>query len=117
MQRKMAGIGILLLTFVSYAGADDAEQIAMAWVRLTTEASLTTECTRAGSVHDHSVKDLRRKIVKAGGNTGVLSFRTDDMATIHAEVFWCGRSAENAPPNIPAPPPGPPPPPPPGPSR
>jgi hypothetical protein len=38
----MAGIGILLLAFVSYAGADDAEQIAMAWVRLTTEASLTT---------------------------------------------------------------------------
>ena len=127
IQRKMAGIGILVLAFVSYAGADDAEQIAMARVRLTTEASLTTECTRVGSVHDHSVKDLRRKIVKAGGNTGVLSFRADDMATIHAEVFSCRRSAENAPPNIPAPPPGPPPlapppyppppPPPPGPSR
>ena len=113
MQRKMAGIGILLLAFVSYAGADDAEQIAMARVRLTTEASLTTGCTRLGSVHDDSFKDLRRKIVKAGGNTGVLSFRADDMETIHAEVFRCRPSAENAPSKIPAPPPGPPPPPPP----
>lgn len=117
MQRKVVGIVILLLAFVSYAGTEDAEQIAMAQVRLTTEVSLTTGCTRVGSVHDHSVKDLRQKIVKAGGNSGVLSFRTDDMATIHAEVFPCRRSAENAPPNIPAPPPGPPPPPPPGPSR
>ena len=119
MQRKMAGIGILLLAFVSYAGADDAEQIAMARVRLRTVASLTTECARLGFVHDHSVKDLRRKIVKAGGNTGVLSFRADDMATIHAEVFRCRGPVENAPPYIPAPPPGPPPPPPPppGPSR
>ena len=119
MQRKMAGVGIRLLAFVSYARADEREQIAMARVHLTTEASLTTGCTRVGSVHDHSVKDLRRKIVKARGNTGVLSFRADDMATIHAEVFWCRRSAENAPPDIPALPPGPPPPPPPppGPSR
>ena len=119
MQRKIAGIGILFFVFVSYAGAEDAEEMRMTRVRLTTEASLTTGCTRVGSVHDHSVKDLRRKIVKAGGNTGVLSFRTDDMATIHAEVFRCRGSAGNAPPDIPAPPPGPPPPPPPppGPSR
>jgi len=127
MQRKIAGIGILLLASVSYAGADDGEQIAMARVRLTTEASLTAGCTRVGSVHDRSVKDLRRKIVKAGGNTRVLLFRTDDMATIYAEVFLCRRPAENAPPGPPPPgppppgppppPPGPPPPPPPGPLR
>jgi hypothetical protein len=36
MPRKMAGIGILLLAFVSDAGAADAEQNAMARVRLTT---------------------------------------------------------------------------------
>jgi hypothetical protein len=114
MKRTMTGGAILLLAFASYAGADDAERIAMAWVRLTTEPSLATGCTRVASVHDRSVKDLRRKIVRAGGNTGVLSFRTDDMATIHAEVFRCP-SAANAPPNISAPPP--PPPPPPGPSR
>ena len=117
MRRTMAGMGILLLAFVSYAGADDRERNAMARVHLTTEASLAAGCTPVGSVRDHSVKDIRQKIVKAGGNTGVLSFRTDDLATIHAEAFRCRPAAENAPPNIPAPPPGPPPPPPPGTSR
>lgn len=114
MLRIVVGIGILLLAFVSPARADDREQIAMARVLLTTEASLITGCTRVGSVHEHSVKDLRRKIVRERGNTGLLSFRTDDMATIHAEIFRCRGSAENAPPDIPPPPPGPPPPPPPG---
>ena len=122
MQKKIAGLGILLLTtLVSYAGADDREWNAMARVHLTTEASLAAGCTPVGSVHDHSVKDLRQKIVKAGGNTGVLSFRNDDMASMYAEVFRCRGSAESAPPYVPAPPPGdpppPPPPPPPGPSR
>ena len=41
MQKKIAGLGILLLTtLVSYAGADDREWNAMARVHLTTEASL-----------------------------------------------------------------------------
>jgi hypothetical protein len=120
MQKTIACLGILLFTtFVSYAGADNREQNAMARVHLTTEASLAAGCTPVGSVHDHSVKDLRQKIVKAGGNTGVLSFRNDDMASLYAEVFRCRRSAESALPYVQAQPPGypPPPPPPPGPSR
>ena len=121
MQKTIAGLGILLFTtFVSYAGADDRERNAMARVHLTTEASLASGCTPVGSVRDHSVKDIRQKIVKAGGNMGVLSFRNDDMASIYAEAFRCSRSAESAPPYVqPPPPPGypPPPPPPPGPSR
>jgi hypothetical protein len=118
MKTIVTGIGILLLAFVSDARAYDAEDIAMAQVRLTTEASLTAGCARVGSVHDDSVKDLRRKIVKAGGNMGVLSFRPNEMSMIYAEVFQCRRPAVNAPPNIPAPPPppGPPPPPPPPPA-
>ncbi len=112
MKRTMAWMATLLAASVSCADADDAEKIAMGRVRLTTEASLTTGCTRIGSVNDDSVKDLRRKIVKAGGDTGLLSFRTDDMSTIHADIFRCP-SARTAPPNVPLPPPGPPPPPPP----
>jgi len=38
-----------------------------------------------GAVSDDSIKDLRRKIVKAGGNAAVLSFEIEDMSTIHAE--------------------------------
>jgi hypothetical protein len=114
----MAGsLGLLLFSFVSSVGAADREQNAMARVYLTTEASMVAGCARVASVHDHSAKDLRQKIAKAGGNAGVLSFRNDDMASIYAEVFRCSRSAESAPPDVQAPSPGYPPPPPPPPSR
>jgi hypothetical protein len=100
---------------VSAAWAEHAEEVALARVRLTTEPALTTGCTRLGLVSDESVKDLRRKIVKAGGNTGVLAFGVDDLSTIHAEVFRCPSTDARL--SIPPPPAGTPPPPPPGPSR
>ena len=110
------GVLLGLLASASVARADDAEKAAMARVRLTTDGTRTTACTRLGWVRDDSLKDLRRKIVRAGGDTGVLSFRSDDLETMFAEVFRCP-PAPNVPPNIPPPPPGPPPPPPPGPVR
>lgn len=88
----------------------------MGLVKLTTEPGLAAACTRLGSVSDDSLKDLRRKIVRSGGNMGVLSFRTDDLSMVQADVFRCA-SATIAPSDIPPPPPGPPPPPPPGPSH
>jgi len=88
----------------------------MAQVLLTTEASLLSGCTRLGLASDDSVKDLRRKSARAGGNASFLSFDTDDLTRIQAEVFRCTATAR-APSNIPAPPAGAPPPPPPGPSR
>lgn len=116
MNAKAIYAGIALMISVSSAHADDAEKAAMARVRLTTEAALAAGCTRLGSVNDESVKDLRRKILRAGGNTGVISFRLDDLSTIYADVFWCPPRT-TAPPNVPPPPPGAPPPPPRGSSR
>jgi hypothetical protein len=89
-----------------------------------------------GAVNDDSVKDLRRKIVRAGGNTALVIFGVEDMSRIYAEVFRCPTpeappSAGGAPsppapgvsrspaaplppaPDVPPPPAGPPPPPPP----
>jgi len=121
MKTTVTCLGVLLLASVSYARADDAEHWAMAHVRLTTEAAVAQGCARVGAVSDDSVKDLRQKIVRAGGNTGLISFRADNLSAIHAEVFRCpaARTAPpTAPPNVPPPPPGPPPPPPPpGPTR
>ena len=99
------------------AHAQDLEKIAMARVRLTTEAGLIHGCGRVGSAHDDSIKDLRRKIVKMGGNTAVLSFGgAEDLSTVYAEVFRCAgppaSAPGTAPARIPAPPPGTPPPPP-----
>ena len=107
---------IVLLVSVSHAWASDGASMAMTQVRLTTEAALLSGCTRVGSVSDDSVKDLRRKIVKAGGNAALLSFRVDDLSTIQAEVYRCTGAAK-APFNIPPPPAGTPPGPPPAPSR
>ena len=103
---------LVVLVSVSSAWAQDPERSLMAHVRLTTEPGLTSGCARVGAVSDDSLKDLRRKIVKAGGNAAVLSFGIEDMSTIHAEVYRCPAAA-SAPSRIPTPPSGSPPPPPP----
>jgi hypothetical protein len=116
------GAGMLLLTALAGpAAAQDAEKIAMARVRLTTEPGLTQGCSRIGPARDDSIKDLRRKVVKMGGNTAVLTFGgTEDLSVVYAEVFRCGdppaAAPGTAPGRIPLPPSGPPPPPPPPPA-
>jgi hypothetical protein len=112
----------LVLASTWPAAAQDPERLAMARLRLTTDPALTGGCARVGAVNDDSVKDLRRKIVRAGGNTALLIFGIEDMSRIYAEVFRCP-TPEVAPPapgvpappapGVPAPPVGPPPPPPP----
>jgi hypothetical protein len=97
---------------VSRAWAEDDEKVALARVRLTTEAALVTGCTRLGLVSDDSIKDLRRKIITIGGNTGVLSFGVDDLSKVHAEAFRCPSTDARL--SIPPPPAGTPPAPPPG---
>ena len=125
MNRQATGMaGALLLmtaTLAGPAGAQDAEKIAMARVRLTTEPGLTQGCSRIGPARDDSLKDLRRKVVKMGGNTALLAFGgTEDLSVIYAEVFRCGdppaAAPGTAPARIPLPPAGPPPPPPPPPA-
>src|SRR5690349_13359412 len=127
MTRRVTAIGLagVLMALgappAPRADAQDMERIAMARVRLTTDPGLTRGCGRIGSAHDDSVKDLRRKIVKMGGNTALLSFGgSEDLGTVFAEVFRCAgppaSAPGSAPARIPAPPAGPPPPPPPPPA-
>lgn len=97
---------------VSRAWQEEAEKAILSRVRLTTERPPAAECTRLGVVSDDSLKDLRRKIVKAGGDTGVLAFEADDPAKADAEVFRCAAAKTQL--SIPAPPAGTPPQPPPG---
>ena len=130
--RTGAAWGALLLASALPAAADDGERVAMARVRLTTDPALTRGCTRLGAVSDDSIKDLRRKIVRAGGDTALLAFGVEDLSMVHAQVFRCpppaplpasapappAPPAAPRPPGVPPPPPGPPPaPPPPPPSR
>jgi hypothetical protein len=131
-----ASLAMVLAGVSSAWGQEELERMAMTRLRLSTDAAVAAGCTRVGQVSDDSVKDLRRKIVRAGGNTAVLSFGTADLSQIYADVFRCdgipaaapttGLPPGTPPPppgvpprplGIPPPPPGPPPPPPPGPSR
>jgi hypothetical protein len=118
-----AGWATLLLALapLAPAAADDEERSAMSRLRLTTETSRTRGCTLIGAVSDDSIKDLRRKILKIGGDTALLSFGIEDLSRIYAQVFRCPPTAPPAgsappppppPPGTPPPPPGPPPPPP-----
>lgn len=107
--QTIAGAAVAVALAVASAGAQDPEHLAMAHVRLTTERSSMAGCARVGAVKDDSVKDLRRKIVRTGGNAAVLSFSVDDLETIYAEVYRC-RPPQRRGPEIPPPPPGPPPP-------
>jgi hypothetical protein len=104
MKNAVALTGLLVLVSTLPAAAQD-ERVAIALVRLTTDPKVPIGCTRIGLVRDNSIKDLRRKVVKAGGDTALLSFPVDDLEKIDAQVFRC--------PRIPPPPAGPPPPPPP----
>jgi hypothetical protein len=118
---RVSSVAIVLVGASTAWGQEELERMAMTRVRLTTDAAVASGCARIGQVSDDSLKDLRRKIVRAGGNTAVLSFGIADLSQIYAEVFRCDRfptaaPATGVPPGIPPPPPGIPPPPP-GPSR
>jgi len=115
---RAGGVAVVLLASVACVAADDIERLGMSRVRLTTEASAVKACARVGWVNDDSAKDLRRKIIRSGGDTGLITFGIgDDMSQIYAQVYRCPQPAA-APPPPPPPPPGPPPPvAPPGPTR
>jgi hypothetical protein len=92
----------MLASYTVSARANDREKLAMAHVRLTTEAqTLPPNCTLVGTVKDDSMEDLRKKIVRAGGDTGLLSFSLDDLSVIYARVYRCPAYS----PSIPPPPP------------
>jgi len=116
MTRRAGWIGLGLLVSAAAAHADEAETLAMRRVRLTTDGALARGCARLGAVRDDSIKDLRRKIVRLGGDTAVLAFGLSDLEMVHADVYRCP-PASPLPADIPPPPPGTPPPPPPGPTR
>ena len=115
MTRGATGVAGMLLLTASLAGpapAQEPEKIVLARVRLTTEPGLTDGCARVGTARDDSIRDLRRKVVKMGGNTAVLAFGgSEDLAMVYAEVFRCGdppaAAPGTAPARIPLPPPAP----------
>ena len=87
----------LLFASISPAAAEDGEHLAMARVRLSTEPAVARGCTKVGTVSDDRVRDLRKKIVREGGDTAILTFSTDNMSMILAEVYKCPPARSPAP--------------------
>jgi len=110
MTRLTAVTVSALLALASPALGQD-ERAILGRVRFTTDPRVPVGCTRIGIVRDDSIKDLRRKVVKAGGDTALLSFPAEDLEKIDAQVFRCPPPGSG--PRIPPPPAGAPPPPPP----
>jgi S1-C subfamily serine protease len=77
--------------------ANESEKSMVARVRLTTDAGSVEECAFIGAVTDDSVNDLRRKIVRAGGDTALISFGSDNLDVVIAHVFSCASSKREAP--------------------
>jgi hypothetical protein len=109
--RNAAVLAAVMLVGIAWPAVAQDDRTALARVRLTTDPKIPVGCTRIGLVRDDSIRDLRRKVVKAGGDTALLSFPADDLEKIDAQVFRC--PPHTTPSHIPPPPPGPPPPPPP----
>ncbi len=86
----LAGVSVLGWLWASpvYAGSA-AEKVAMFAVRLTTEPQVLAGCQRTGRVSDSSMEDLRKKIVRSGGNAALLTFDSDDLGRVYAEVHRC----------------------------
>jgi hypothetical protein len=110
MKRSVVLAAVVVVAVTSTASAQD-DRAALARVRLTTDPTVPVGCTRIGLVRDDSIKDLRRKVLKAGGDTALLAFPPEDLEKIDAQVFRC--PPHTTPAHIPPPPPGTPPPPPP----
>jgi len=104
---------LLVLVTASVATAENVTRQALARVRLTTDPKIPVGCTTLGTIKDDSLRDLRRKVVRMGGDTALLSFPPEDLERMNAVVFRCPPAAAAAP-SVPPPSGAPPPPPPPG---
>jgi hypothetical protein len=104
-------VAVALVALAGTAEAQRSERDVLGRVALTTDVTLVQGCTLLGRVRDDEVKDLRRKVVRLGGDTAVVAFGYDD---IHADVYRCPAAPPSPPRATDAPPPpaGTPPPPP-----
>ena len=108
--RSAVLLAAVLLALAAAASAQKPERAARDRIAFTTDPALTQGCTLLGRVKDDEVKDLRRKIVRLGGDTAVVAFGDEEIV---ADVYRCPAAPPQTPPTVPPPPAGAPPPPPP----
>jgi hypothetical protein len=105
-------VALALVGIVSTAGAQDAVYRTTTRLQLVTDPALTRGCVPLAVASDDSIRELRNKIVGAGGNTALLTLSIDEPPEIRAQIFRCPAPIMSPP--TPGAPQSPPPPPPPG---
>ncbi|MGH7310510.1 MAG: hypothetical protein ACREK6_17635 [Candidatus Rokuibacteriota bacterium] len=95
MRRALLAVVIVLATDRAAWGQPVDRQILLR-VLLATDARQVAACQRLGIVSDTSPEDLRKKILRAGGNAGFVTFDPTDPDKMNAEVYRCPPAAAAA---------------------
>jgi hypothetical protein len=88
MRPFLLAIAVLLSTSAS-AWGQMYDKYALLRVPLATEASQVAGCVKVGITSDNSPEDLRKKILRMGGDVGLVTFDLQDPDKINAEVYRC----------------------------
>lgn len=94
--RNISLTALIVIMSGAAVSAEVSERPLMQRVLLTTDARQITACERLGAASDTSLGDLRKKIVRRGGDAGLLTFDPDDLDKVHADVYRCQKPAPPA---------------------
>jgi hypothetical protein len=95
-RRALLGFVVLLATSPPAWGQAFDKQTLLR-VLLATDARQVAACERLGVVSDTSPEDLRKKIIRLGGDAGLVTFDPADPDRMNAEVYRCQKVATPAP--------------------
>jgi hypothetical protein len=97
MRRALLAIVVLVAGSTSSVWGQPIDRQTLLRVRLATDASQVASCQRLGLVSDTSPEDLRKKILRGGGDTGLVTFDAMDPDKMNAEVYRCQKPVAVAP--------------------
>ncbi|HEU5303766.1 MAG TPA: hypothetical protein VFU40_03900 [Gemmatimonadales bacterium] len=97
MRRALLVTAVLLASSPSVWGqAPQYDRQTLLRVLLATDAAQVVACERLGIVRDSSPEDLRKKILRLGGDAGLVTFDSADPDKMNAEVYRCQKKAPAA---------------------
>jgi hypothetical protein len=96
MRRALLAIVVLVASTPSVWG-QALERQTLLRVLLATDARQVATCQRLGVVSDTSPEDLRKKILRGGGDAGLVTFDAMDPDKMNAEVYRCQKPVALAP--------------------
>src|SRR5262245_45054040 len=96
-RRALLAIVVLVGSATSVWGQQQFDRQTLLRVLLATDASQVASCQRLGIVSDTSPEDLRKKILRGGGDAGLVTFDAMDPDKMNAEVYRCQKPVVAAP--------------------